>query len=93
MVRGKRLAKTLATLLIGVLIGMAAQMLGARWSQKAEAASIDSLARSAIAQIVQAIPLPNGDKIKGVAGIGDGKTFVVWTNDQIYFYQMSLPSR
>lgn len=89
----KKWMKTALTLLVGFVLGVAVHGVGERWSRKADASSIDALARNTLAQLVQAIPTPGGNKIKGVSGIGDGKTFVIWTSDQIYFYQMAFPTR
>jgi len=66
---------------------LAVQGLGARWTRQAEAASLDQIARSGIAQLIHSLPWVGGEKIRGVAGLGDGRTFIIHTDDRIYFYQ------
>jgi len=81
--------RTAAAMLAGVVLTLAVQHISARWNRSADAASIDQLARSTMVNLVQALPW-SGNKIRGVAGLGDGRTFIVHTDEQIFFYQLGF---
>ena len=87
MVRRESLIRTVLAMLAGALLVLAIQGLGERWNRQAGAASIDQLARSALVHLIEAVPRPGGEKIRGVAGLGDGRTFIVYSDDTIRFYQ------
>ncbi|KPL08592.1 hypothetical protein AMJ85_08355 [candidate division BRC1 bacterium SM23_51] len=79
-------------MLAGALLVLVIQGLGARWDRQAQAASIDELARSAVARLIESVPWSGGEKIRGVAGLGDGRTFIVYSDDTIRFYQFAGPT-
>jgi len=89
-VSSKRWLKTVLAMLAGALLTLAVQSLGGRWGRRAEAATLDQIARSGmsgVAQLIHSIPWIGGDKIRGVTGLGDGRTFIVYTDEKINFYQ------
>jgi len=89
--RTKSWLKTVLAMLAGALLMLAIQSLGERWSRQAEAATLDQLARSTMANLIQAVPWVGSAKIRGVAGLGDGRTFVIYTDKQVQFYQIGYP--
>ena len=86
--RTKSWLKTVLAMLAGALLMLVIQSLGERWSRQAEAATLDQLARSTMASLIQAVPWVGSAKIRGVAGLGDGRTFVIYTDTQVQFYQI-----
>ena len=77
-------------MLAGAILMLAVQGLGERWSRRAGAATLDEFARSTMANLVSSLPWTGKGKIKGIAGLGDGHTFIVYTDDNIQFYQFNL---
>ena len=92
MVRKESLFKMVLAMLVGALLVLVIQGVGERWDRQAEAASIDQLARSAVANLIDSIPKPGGEKIRGVAALGDGRTFIVFSDDTIRLYQFGYGS-
>jgi len=86
MASRKSWLKTLLAMAAGAILTLAVQGLGERWNRRAEAASIDQFARSTMANLLSSLPFSGKGKIRGVAGLGDGRTFMVFTDDNIYFY-------
>jgi hypothetical protein len=92
MRRYQTVLRTASAMLAGGLLVLAAQAIGGYWSRPAQAADIDNLARSALVNLQETLKNPNSrQKIQGVAGLGDGRTFIVYTDSQIYFYQYNVP--
>jgi hypothetical protein len=91
MVRKGEVVRTVLAMLAGAVLVLAIQALSGHATRQAEAAGIDDLARSAMVNVVQSIPWPGREKIRGVAGLGDGRTFIVYTDENISFYQFVNP--
>jgi len=83
--------KMALAMLAGALLMLVIQSVGQRWSRQADAATLDQLARSTMASLIQAVPWTGSGKIRGVAGLGDGRTFVIYTDNQVQFYQIGYP--
>ena len=88
MICKKSLLKTIGAMLAGALLTLAIQVVVGRWERAAEASTIDQFARSAVANLISSLSWSGSDKIRGVAGLGDGRTFIVYTDSRIDFYQM-----
>ncbi|MCX8036094.1 MAG: hypothetical protein N3D11_03355 [Candidatus Sumerlaeia bacterium] len=82
--------KTALAMLAGAVLTLAVQSIGEKWTRRAEAASISQLAQQTMANLVGSLPIVGGDKIRGVAGLGDGRTFIVYTDTNINFYQFGM---
>jgi len=87
MIRSKTWLKTGLAMLAGVLLTLAVQGLGGRWTRPAEAARLDDLARSGMSQLIHSLPWVGNSRIRGITGLGDGRTFIVYTDKDIMFYQ------
>jgi len=87
MFRDHRFFHTILAMLAGAFLVLAVQGINERWNRKAEAATIDQIARSTLVRLIEAIPNVRGEKIRGVAGLGDGHTFIVYTDKDLRFYQ------
>ncbi|MBM3336065.1 hypothetical protein FJY63_15505 [Candidatus Sumerlaeota bacterium] len=84
----KSVLKTIGAMLAGALLTLAVQVVVGRWDRPAEAATIDQFARSAVANLISSLSWSGSDKIRGIAGLGDGRTFIVYTDKRIDFYQL-----
>jgi len=90
MLRSKGWIKTVLAMAAGALLVLAVQGLSEKWNRRPEAATLDQLAAQTMANLVQTIPWVGGGKIRGVAGLGDGRTFIVYTDDKLNFYQFGF---
>jgi hypothetical protein len=86
MLRNRSWIKTILAMLAGAILTLAVQGLSERWSRHAEASTLDQLARQTMANLLSSLPWTGKGKIRGVAGLGDGRTFIIYTDDNIYFY-------
>ena len=90
MARRNGWLKILLAVAAGAALMLAAHGLMRNWNRPAGAATIDEMARSTMTRLISSLPWTGSDKIQGVVGLGDGRTFIVYTASNLQFHQMGI---